>query len=361
RYFWIARNLVRLGHAVTVYTMKLEDAPEEEVFDGIKIKRIGIAHPMSHRRLSPLPAYIFNSVFLAGEIIREKYDIIDTNTYIPVFAGNFLSKISRIPHVVTFHDVYWNYWSSSLGRRWANIVGPPIELLLARMASSKIITVSSASKEKLIRYLRVAENRISIIPNGIDLDKFTFKSKISKEPYTITYLGRLVPHKHVDDLIKAFAIIKRDIPEAKLNIIGSGELLPSLKKLSYKISKKDIQFFGYIPDRYKVIKLLSSSTVMVNPSTVEGFGIVLIEGMAAKTPVIAYDLPAYSDFVKNYENAILIPPRDIKTLSKALVNIIQDKSLQKRLIQKGYKTAIKFDWMNIAKLVENEYLRLIKN
>jgi len=172
RYYWIAKNLVKKGHDVYVYTMKLENTPDTEEVDGILIKRIGNPHPRTHRAFSPLIPYFFKSSLLTNDLKKNKIEIIDTNTYIPCLSGAILSKITRIPQVVTFHDVYWNRWGESLGRKWAQILGPALELLVSKLPCYKYITVSEASKIKISNLLKVPEERIQVIPNGIDLSVF---------------------------------------------------------------------------------------------------------------------------------------------------------------------------------------------
>jgi len=141
-----------------------------------------------------------------------------------------------------------------------------------------------------------------------------------------------------------------------LKIIGGGELKEKLIKLANNLGiAEDTYFTGFIPEYSKMIEEMASSTVFVFPSTIEGFGIALIEAMAAGLPVIAYDLPAYKEFADNGKNAILVKPRDIAQLASEVINVLTDEKLYKFLALNGSKTASNFDWSIITEKVLKLY------
>ncbi|MFX0067609.1 MAG: glycosyltransferase family 4 protein [Candidatus Hodarchaeota archaeon] len=361
RYYWLAKNLVNLGHQVFVYTMRLKGVPDNESLEGININRMGIPHPHTHRALSTLPAYFIRSSLTKKSLRENRIDIIDANTYIPCFSAALLSRMLRIPFVVTFHDIYWGDWIKSLGRWWSQLLGPIIEFVVGKLPHSKIITVSNTSKKKIHRILNIPKDHITVIPNGIDLSLFrSIEKKTPSEP-TIIYVGRLVPHKNVDNLLEAFKIIKKELPSARLKIIGSGENRKALEQRAIELGIKDsTSFYGYIPDYKSLIAEMSNSSIFVQPSTIEGFGMVLIEAMAARLPVVAYDLQAYRDFAKHKYNAILIEPKNVEKLAEAIIDVLRDSSLRKKLVDNGYRTACKYDWSRIAEKLLQVYAQVIE-
>jgi glycosyltransferase involved in cell wall biosynthesis len=213
-----------------------------------------------------------------------------------------------------------------------------------------VITVSKVSKEKLVAS-GVSQEKIDVIPNGVDVGEYDeVKVEKSDRPRVI-YVGRLIGYKHVDDLLVAFSKLDLD---AELYIVGEGPERKNLEALAEKLKVDDkITFTGFVSELRK-IELLKSSHVLVLPSTTEGFGIALVEAMAAKTPVVAADIPALRELVGDEEVGLLFRPKDVKTLKTKLELLLRESELNKRLSQKGYEfVKRKFDWGEIAEEVES--------
>lgn len=270
--------------------------------------------------------------------------------------GNIISKALKTPQIATIHDVYWNSWAKSTGKIWTSLIGPFIEFIVVKMKYNKIITVSNASRKKIHRIFKIPFEKIEVLPNGINCSMFESLEVEKARIPTVAYLGRLVPHKNVEDLIEAARIVKKEIKEIRFKIIGSGGLFHKLRDLAKKRGVEDIvELRGFIPKYEEAIKELAASTLYVHPSTVEGFGIALLEAMAAKLPVIAYNLDAYKDFIVKGENAMLCEKRDVNGLASSIIEVLENNNLQRKLIRHGLKTSQKYDWKAIAKVLAKIY------
>jgi glycosyltransferase involved in cell wall biosynthesis len=226
------------------------------------------------------------------------------------------------------------------------------EKFMIKLPFSKIITVSHATKDKLSK-AGVPEEKIKVVYNGVDIEKFNNVLIEKATKPQIVYLGRLVHYKHIEDLILAFSKLDLD---ATLFIIGEGPEKQRLQRLAInlKISNK-VVFTGFVDETEK-IKILKSSHVLVLPSTTEGFGIALIEAMAAKTAVIAADIPAVHESVEDGETGLLYKARDVNDLKIKMEMILENAGLKEKLIKNGYTLVKKrFTWDVIFKKVERLY------
>ncbi|MEM5870449.1 MAG: glycosyltransferase family 4 protein [Candidatus Aenigmatarchaeota archaeon] len=355
RYYQIAKRLAK-KHEVHVFTMKLKNERSYEEIDGIFVHRIGILkHPLDKRSLMPLPFYLTSSLF---QNIRN-FDVIDCNTYFPCIAGFLKSRLNKIPIVATIHDVYLNMWGESLGNRMLQPIGRFIEKIVCSLPYDKIITVSSSTKKLLMRYFSVQEERIEIIPNGIDI-KLIDSVKAKKIKNQICYVGRLVPHKHVEDLILAIEKLRKDIPDIRCKIVGGGILKENLEAMiKEKKLENNVKILGYMKDYKDVIRIMKESEVFVLPSTREGFGIVMLEAMRCKAVPVAYKLEAYKDFC-NEKNSILVRERNVEGLVESIKKLLIDDKLRKKMSEEGYNTSREFSWGEIVLKVEKTYKELLQ-
>ncbi|GEM_PF-5898733 len=333
---------VRLAkkHEVHVYTLNIEGCPSDEKINGVYIHRIGYRNPSKNRSLLSLLTYFMKTPYILKEI--RKFDIIHANQISSLFS--FFKWHIKKPFVVTIHDIYWDQWKDYY-KFPLYYIGKSMELLLSKLNYDKIITVSKASKNK-IRKLGFRSS-IDILHNGIDFKKIS-NIQYKKQNHFV-YIGRLVNYKNVDKIIIAMKKINELYPDIQLRIVGSGEQKNYLENLAKKLNV-NVKFLGYLneEDKFKEIK---TARAFVSMSSIEGFGISLLEAMACGTPVVAKKLDAYEEFC-NSNNSLLINEKD---LEKTLLNLLSDIKLQKKLAKEGLETAEKFDWNNSVKNLEKIY------
>jgi glycosyltransferase involved in cell wall biosynthesis len=344
----VAKRLAK-DNEVHIVTRRLKDTANYEMHEGMHIHRVFV--PSKEIILeSNLNGDVFMiSSFIAG-LKLGKFDIYSPQQFFPIPPIWLLSKIKKTSIVPIIHDLYQDTWIEKFG--YMGRIAYLFEKFMIKLPFSKIITVSHATKDKLSK-AGVPEEKIKVVYNGVDIEKFNNVLIEKATKPQIVYLGRLVHYKHIEDLILAFSKLDLD---ATLFIIGEGPEKQRLQRLAInlKISNK-VVFTGFVDETEK-IKILKSSHVLVLPSTTEGFGIALIEAMAAKTAVIAADIPAVHESVEDGETGLLYKARDVNDLKIKMEMILENAGLKEKLIKNGYTLVKKrFTWDVIFKKVERLY------
>lgn len=364
QFYEISRRVAAQGHDMTILTCRFPGQPAEEVVDDIKIYRVGLSRDPktggARKAVWPIFSYILKT---AKQAIKLAPDLIHCNTYFPVYPGGMAAHSEGIPLVTTFHDIYGlkGWVESQRSFIWGSL-GHLATTVAAGIPHKKVIAVSPQCKQKLID-LGIKEEKITIIPNGVDLKLFDSISA-EKVHNQILYVGRLVEFKHVDWLIEAFAQVLKKLPDAKLKIVGGG---PEREKLENLVKKLELDarvtFTGLTPTYEAVTRYYTESEVFVLPSTVEGEAIALKEAMAAGLPLIAMNIPGSGvlSLVKDGENGFLLEPGRPELLAEKLIQLLQDEKLRKRMGAAGRKFVEKFDWDAIANRTLRVYREAIES
>ena len=341
RYWEMARRLAR-DNEVHVYTMRWHSYPKVEEVEGVTIHRLNVPGRLySGDRRSIRESINFSLRLFPGFLRNHGFEVVDANQFpfFPLFPSKVLSRRCRCPLVVTWHEVWRGYWYSYMGNRPAGYVGKKIESFSAKLPD-RIVAVSRKTRDAL-RELGVPGDRISVIYNGIDRGLID-SVRASRADNKILYAGRLLPHKNVEALIRAMPRIIGEVRDARLTIVGEGPMREELIRLARKLDlEENVEILGML-DYEGVIRQMKSSTVFVLPSLREGFGMALVEAMAAGTPVIAVKAPGsgVAEMV-NGENGILCAPGE---LDKSILRLLLDPALRKKLAREGYRYSTAFDW-----------------
>ncbi|MGZ7107426.1 MAG: glycosyltransferase family 4 protein [Methanobacterium sp.] len=351
RYFEIAKRLVERGYSVDVICMKIEGINNNELIEGINIHHIGpkIKDP-PYRNAFNFIHFIISAYLW---ILKKNYDLIDTQTFVPLLPGFLGARIKRIPVIGTIHDV-----SSGEGDQWLihSKLASFFEKFLLRLPFDQIITVSDATKNSLVQKYGVKSRRIKVIPNGVDLKLVDSISKEEKEKDSIIYVGRLAPHKHVDDLINAINSLKKDFKDLNLKIIGEGTQKDNLIKLVNNLNLNGrVDFLSNI-EYSEVIRNMKNSAILVLPSTREGFGMVLVEANACNLPVIAYNSGGVVEVIEDKKNGFLVEPRNNNELIQKIRFLLQNEDIAREMGLYGRKKAEKlFNWDKIVDRIVETY------
>jgi glycosyltransferase involved in cell wall biosynthesis len=234
-------------------------------------------------------------------------------------------------------------------------------LKVAEECDAVIVTGKSYADTSPI--LRQFLFKCHVIPNGIDISKFdrAIQQLDVERKKNVLFVGRLVKPKGIDYLIRAMPAVLKEVPEAKLVIVGDGEELKNLKNLVMKLELGAIvEFKGFVKFK-ELVKSYLMASVLVLPSftRLENFGIVLLEAMACRTPVIASDIPGVRENITN-GNGLLFPPCDVDRLADSIIRIISDEKRVKRMGESGRKLVEEsYDWNSIAEQVSNLYTSLL--
>lgn len=233
--------------------------------------------------------------------------------------------------------------------------------MLSILVNKKVIAISQSVKNSLIKYELVPPGKIYVLPNCIDYQIFNkvteFRSKSTEKQIIIGTVGRLERQKGTKYLLMAMKIILLDNPNVKLEIIGEGSLLDELKKISCKLHiSNSVNFFGKFVD---VKPFYNRMDIFVLPSIYEGFGIVLLEAMATGVPVVATNVDGIKEVIIDMNNGILVPARNPKAIADAVIRIINDSDLRKKLIDEGFKRAKMYDVKEHVMKLDNFYSHLL--
>lgn len=212
--------------------------------------------------------------------------------------------------------------------------------------SSVIVAVSETVKNRLAQD-STKNNKIFVIPVGIDIPHFRAKTdrnlirkelQIPPDSLVVSFIGRLSPEKNIITLIKAFGMFAHEHSEAKLLIIGDGNMRNELERFTYKSKLCDsVIFAGY---RSNISDFLNSIDIFVLPSYVEGCPIALLEAMASEKAVVASSIPAIREIIANHENGLLFNPTEPNELKNALLLLSTNSRLKHNLMNKAYLTSL---------------------
>lgn len=355
RCFNVAKGLAK-RNKVKVITSWQKGSKRYDKFSGIEVYRVGNNNP--YNAYSP-----FNSTFarlnFAKEAVKQgimfsDIDVVDGYSFISYPAAYEIGRKLKKPCVITYHETWIGEWITNKGL----VTGIPGEIWERRVLGKKfdmIIAVSEFTKRKLVKR---GINNVVVIPNGVDLGNYNIKAK--KLPNNICCISRLTEKKKIDDLVKAVALVRKEIPSVKCRIIGKGPELEKLKKLVSELKlEKNIEFLGFVPKNEDVIKILKSSSLFCLPSVLEGFGMVIVEAMASNVPYVCSDIEPLQEVTSFGKGGLLFKAEDYIDLSVKIVKLLEDRKLYNKKIKEEKTLVKKYDWDLITKEIEKTYDRLL--
>ena len=201
---------------------------------------------------------------------------------------------------------------------------------LAQRTAESVIVPSEAVADVATRWAGVARSKICVIPNGIDPSEYPAAPPVElkhEPPHRVVFIGRLDPIKRIPDLLQAVAQLGNLV---KLDIFGEGPQRSLLLQQLRKLNIDDVVHLrGPISDPRQALR---DAELLVLPSEAEGFGLVLIEAMAAGVPVVATDVPGINEVVKNGVTGTLVPVGSPDRLASAMQKVLTDANLRRRLV-----------------------------
>ena len=352
RVWEIASRLVERGHEVHLYGMKFWDGSNVIEKEGVYIHGVCKQKEMYVKGRRSIPEAIYFARKLLFPLLKDNFDVIDSQEfpYFPCFSAKIYSVARRSPLVITWHEIWGDYWYKYLGKK--GFFGWSVERLTARL-THRNVAVSERTRKDLERI--GVRKEIKIIPNGIDFKKIE-KIKPSEEERDIIFAGRLIKEKNVDVLIKAINLIKKEVPNVKCMIIGDGPEKRRLERLAKDLGMdNNTKFTGFLNDYNEVISYMKSSKVFVLPSTREGFGIVALEANACGLPVVTvnHKKNAACDFIRDGDNGFICKLSEKDVGGKIFMGLDKKEDMKKRCIE----NARGYDWGRIVNLAEYYYGR----
>ncbi|HAV10118.1 MAG TPA: hypothetical protein DCX22_00635 [Dehalococcoidia bacterium] len=347
----LAHHFIKSGHTAKIIAPCLREGTryfEEEVTVIGRPFPIPIYGSIARVPISPwLPAQV------RYMLKKEKFDIVHIHEpFAPMLSLSVLAN-SKEPLVGTFHACHprsRSYWVSK----------PIMKRMLPRLKGK--IAVSKPAMEYISRYL---PSEYQIIPNGIEIDRFSPEGNKREEfldgKINILFVGRLEKRKGVGQLIESCGELKNRFSNFRLIIVGPGtRLRPGYEAQVESLGLKDHVVFTDWVSTEDLPSYYRTADIFCSPATTgESFGIILLEAMASGKPIVATDISGYASVVTHGQEGLLVPVKDTKGLASALLTLIEDKSLREQFGMRGRITAEKYSWDKVSARVMDLYKQIL--
>ncbi len=294
---------------------------------------------------------LWNRRRIQAMLNNENFDVLHFHE---PFAGSLTVNtlaLSNSVNVGTFHT-FGGHKVYSMGLSW--IGNPYFKRLHGKIA------VSKPAKDFISQHY---PGKYDIIPNGVNVEFYSNAVPLDQfnDGYiNLLWVGALAKRKGLKYLLEAYGTLKWDYLKLRLIVVGPGEPDGDCYRIMSERNLQDIIFVGSVLDETKA-SFYKTADIYCSPATGnESFGIVLIEAMAAGTPLVATNIEGYSSVITNEKNGLLVPPKNPEAIAKAIARIIEDKKLTKKLIATGKNDVKQYKWTTVADQVLKVYENQLK-
>ena len=345
----LSRELSRRGNDVVLFAprSRLQTAPD---VGDLEIVRLGGSVPFT---ASGSVSRISMSVKAARQMRRiltsETFDIVHIHEPLMPFLGTTASWFSPWPTVGTFHAYSENIHPGYLSLK-------PFFTLVADKLDGRI-AVSNAAKAYANKYF---PNRYRIIPNGIDVPRFEHPrpkpSEFRTDAINIVFVGRVGDkRKGLRFLLGAYSILRWRYTDIRLIVVGAGIADRESWRMMGERGIDDVIFAGPVTDD-ELPAYYQHADVFCAPNTGhESFGLVLVEAMASKAPVVASRILGFKGVADHERDALLVDVGDEHAIANAIQRIIEEPQLRDRLVANGHDKVQRFGWARVANDVIDYY------
>ena len=364
--FDLSHALQDEGHHVTIITTGDDNLPEYEKDGNIIIHRVRPFPLVGNDFLTWVFQLNFALLEKSIEIIRsqEKFDVLHAHDWLVAFTARTLKFGMRIPLVATIHATEYGR-NQGLHNELQRYISD-VEWWLIYEAW-KVIVCSNYMKNEAENIFQCPYDKLKIIPNGADEgnfnslpDDFKRHKYASDEEKIVFFVGRVVHEKGIHILIEAMPKIIHHYPKVKFIIAGKGPILEYLKSKALLLGVAEKCFFtGYIDDKMRNA-FYKNASVAVFPSIYEPFGIVALEAMAGRVPVVVSDVGGLSEIVNHGIDGLKAIRDNAGSLADCILSILQNDELADYLV-KNASSRVKneFSWKKIAKSTIDVYENVI--
>lgn len=345
-------ELAKRGHEVTVVTMHHKELPYKEEIEGITVYRVkcmrkykGVCYPWEQL------TYILSAIhFLNTELWGQKFDICHAHFIIPTgVAARYLKQKYGLPYIITAHGSDVEGYNQKRFKIMHKLLRPFWKKIVR---DAKAVIAPSVFLENLMKNSD-PEREYSLIPNGIDAAYYTTLAGKYKKTKSLIVLCRMQVTKGVQDVIRAFSLIKSK--DWKLKAVGDGPYLDELKLLAEELGIGErVEFYGWVENKgSQYEELLGESYLYVSGSRFENCPMSVLEAMAAGCQVLVSDIPAHRQLIE--KEASFFPCGDVTVLAEKIQREIDQ-------YEKGIDGVFdiqlqKYDWKQIG----DEYERIMQS
>ncbi len=352
----LARCLKDLDWDVEILAPHAPRAARQERLQGVAVRRFRYLWPSAAQTLCynggalinlrknparwlQVPAFLSSETLaLARLAASERYSLLHSHWLVPQGAlGAMIARLAGIPHVVTVHG------SDVLALRGAWI--DPVKRW-ALTHSDAITANSRATRDAVIRLGAPAE-RVHLCPMGVDPKRSPDSARVrairrshkTAPGPLLAFAGRMVAEKGVQDLLDSLAMLRKKLPCVRAMLIGDGPERALFEAQARTLGLTDsVVFLGWL-DPDELLAHLSAADIFVGPSWFEAQGLVFLEAMLARTPVVATHTGGIGDFVRHEETGLLVDKRQPAQLAEAVLRLHRDPDLARRIAAAGMSLA----------------------
>ncbi|AQS60601.1 glycosyl transferase family 1 [Desulforamulus ferrireducens] len=364
----LTRAMAQQGDEIHLITRGDAGTPEYENVHGVHVYRVNPFRVSSTDFVTWVMQLNLAMLERAITLMQDlpEVDLVHAHDWLVTYVAKVLKHSYKLPLIATIHATEWGRHNGLHNDMQRHI--SDIEWWLT-YESWRVICCSYYMQGQLKHIFQLPEDKMRVIPNGVDPEKLRPdpQSKVSREQYAapqekiVYYMGRLVPEKGVQVLIEAIPKVLHYHPATKFIIAGTGPFENELKQRAAQLGIANrIYFVGYVNDQTRN-SLYHFADVAVFPSLYEPFGIVALEAMAAKTPVVVSDNGGLGEIVEHGVNGMKAYTGNANSLADNILHFLMDPVSAKKIRERAYQDVVnKYDWSGIAKQTRQVYKEVVE-
>lgn len=361
----LAEALAAAGELVHVVTSSVYGAPAFERVNGVYVHRV----PVMHSGDTELYHWTFEmNVAMVDHLVRYKesggrIDVLHAHDWMVYHAARELKYSYGLPLVCTIHATEWG----RCGGKLPTPLSERIHKLEGRLVhdADQVFVCSDYMKREVRQLFGIPDDRIAVVPNGVrlpDAPPSPMPSEAAKRRFgaegrqVVLYVGRLVFEKGVQTLLWAMRSLVDAAPDAVLLIAGSGPMEAEWKRLAEPLGER-VRFLGFVDDDTKAA-LYEAADVCVVPSHYEPFGLVALEAMRQRRPVVLSDTGGLAELIEHGADGYKALPGHVDSLAFHLGDLLRQPQLGRQMAERAYaRLREHYDWTRIAAEAARHYRR----
>ena len=295
-------------------------------------------------------------MFPPGLKWAESIPVLRTIVRQPFYLGALWGGIRNVDIAHVFSASYWSF-----------LIAPTPALMMARLLGKRTLTHYHSGEARdhlrrsrtahavlartdrlvvpsgyLVDVFREFGLRALAVPNIVDLPQFSFRARHPLRPHLVCTRG-FHPYYSIDIVVRAFAEVKRQYPEARLDLVGGGPLEEQIRALVEQLNLSDVSFAGVV-SRQEIGKFYDRADIFINASCLDNMPVSILEAFACGTPVVSTAPESMRYLVEDGRTGLLSPSGDAQTLAQNVIRLLQDPDLSSRIAVNAYEQSKNYHW-----------------
>lgn len=339
----VLSRLAKRGWDCTLVSHAVPGLAGREIESGYTILREGGASTFNFTVWSQLPHWIAQT---------RAQIVVDDSNKIAFFAP----WRTRVPVVALIHHLFGSAIFSEASLPAAMYVNLAERLVPRCYRDVPVMTGSPSARSE---FLHLGMRDVTDVGEGVDLSGFSPPDEGERDPNLLLYLGRIKKYKGLDVLLKTVAALEAAHPDIRLEVAGSGDDVPRLRRVASDLGiERRVVFLGRVSEEDK-IRLYRRASVALNSSLKEGWGLTSIEANGCGTPVVASDVPGLCDSVRDGTTGFLVPFGDHAAMADRVGRILSNRPLAEAMRRECLAWAAEHTWDRVADRTEQVLARAL--